>query len=273
MLNLMKKIIKKVFVCNARNQLQVIDLEGFEKIISVICRSGTLDSMIAGTICKEYNIKELISRLQGRPSVILDIGGHIGSFSLMMAAHLEQSQVFVYEVMPQNFRLIRANILLNDLEKRIMPELKVVADTSVAPIFIRSFAKYKANFNTGSQCVAYPSEQRSDSDGELIPSVSVAEIVKNLDRIDVLKIDCEGSEYKILFSLGKAEFEKIDLITGELHDGETFHQFKTNDHAWKSDELLEYLRGYYKIDIHKTTKTSWGFLQTFTATKPINPKT
>lgn len=273
MLTLLKKIIKK-FVGVPDNKLfNVKDLEILGKKISVICRSGTLDPVILDSIFEEYNIKSLITELQGKQAIILDIGGHIGGFSLMMAALLEQSHVYVYEAVPQNYQLIRANVLLNDLEKRVTPELKVVAETSDSPIVIRPFTNYKDDFNTGSLCVAYPSHQSSDVDGKLIPSVSIVDIVKRLDQIDVLKIDCEGSEYKILFSLGKEEFEKIGIITGELHDGKSLHQFMTNNHTWQASELLNYLSQFYEIMIHKTTKTSWGFLQTFTATKSLNQKT
>ena len=39
-----------------------------------------------------------------------------------------------------------------------------------------------------------------------------------IDTIDFLKLDCEGSEYDILYNLGATMFERIAVISLEFHD-------------------------------------------------------
>src|SRR5262249_50323480 len=47
--------------------------------------------------------------------VILDCGGHIGSFTMYIKSHWPQSQIFVMEPVPDNLKLLRANIERNNL--------------------------------------------------------------------------------------------------------------------------------------------------------------
>jgi hypothetical protein len=39
-----------------------------------------------------------------------------------------------------------------------------------------------------------------------------------MEKIDFLKMDCEGAEYDILFQLPKTIFDKIEVISMEFHD-------------------------------------------------------
>ena len=54
----------------------------------------------------------------------------------------------------------------------------------------------------------------------------------NFDRIDVLKLDCEGSEFSIL---GRSpSLSRIGLIVGEYHGRERFHQLvRDRFSAWR----------------------------------------
>jgi FkbM family methyltransferase len=42
----------------------------------------------------------------------------------------------------------------------------------------------------------------------------------NLDRIDLLKLDCEGAEYDILYNAPTHLFDKIGMMTMEVHNGD-----------------------------------------------------
>ena len=39
----------------------------------------------------------------------------------------------------------------------------------------------------------------------------------NVDRINYLKLDCEGAEFEILFNASKETIQKIEKIVMELH--------------------------------------------------------
>jgi hypothetical protein len=61
-------------------------------------------------------------------------------------------------------------------------------------------------------------------------------------HVDLLKLDCEGAEYGILFSLSEETYENISNIAMETHDTE---EYKTLD-------MVEFLRSKgYEVDFEE----------------------
>ncbi len=237
--------------------------------ISAICRSHTMDSGIFAGVYHEYRIASLVESLAGRRSTVVDIGGHIGSFSLIMAHLLPELESHIYEFMPENCRLIRANICLNGLEQRVRVHNRAVTDRSDGHVQVKAFREGCEGLNTGGVCIARPSDVSLQGDASAVSTIAAKDVVAGLGYVDVLKIDCEASEYRILFSLDKEDYRKIGLITGEIHDGQVFHEHQTNGRHWQAPELVDYLRQFYRtVTIHSTTTLDWGYMQTFTAAVP-----
>lgn len=65
-----------------------------------------------------------------------------------------------------------------------------------------------------------------------------------IDRIDMLKLDCEGAEYEILFTLSDEGYNKVQRIAMETHVTEEHH----------TEELVDFLRkkGFTVAYITKT---------------------
>ncbi len=60
------------------------------------------------------------------------------------------------------------------------------------------------------------------SDTAEVSAITLASIIEEnkLDKIDLLKLDCEGSEYKILYQCPSNQFKRISAICLETHKGE-----------------------------------------------------
>ncbi len=52
-------------------------------------------------------------------ATILDVGAHIGVFSLFAARHIPQSSIFAIEPIPENYVLLEKNININGLSERV----------------------------------------------------------------------------------------------------------------------------------------------------------
>lgn len=52
-----------------------------------------------------------------------------------------------------------------------------------------------------------------------VESITINDIIKNnnIDKIKLLKIDCEGSEYEILNNADKNILNKVEYLFGEFH--------------------------------------------------------
>jgi FkbM family methyltransferase len=148
--------------------------------------------------------------LPPNPTVI-DIGGFIGDFSLYAVKRLNACRVIVCEPSPQNWALLLRNIANNGYEDRIEPVNKAITDGG------------DAMMNTDApeerQCMVsayFPCEQPLRA----IPGISLEQLLRDyaVERVDLLKIDCEGGEYAILESTSAQVFSCIRNIVFEYHE-------------------------------------------------------
>jgi len=146
--------------------------------------------------------------------VVVDIGAHIGAFSLYAAYHGGKgSKVYSYEPSPLAFDMLKKNIRLNRFEKIITPfRLAVWSKKGKRNI-------YMSNADSQGQ-----GTMLSDSNFNIpvvVNCITLSDIVKSIvrmhGRIDFLKCDCEGAEYDIFLSTPKKYLEKIEKISLEYH--------------------------------------------------------
>lgn len=180
----------------------------------------TVDANGAGTIAvvfikKDYGLVE-------NNSIIIDIGANIGVYSLF-AACAKNTVIYAFEPHPSNFELLVKNVKLNKLEKNIIPfNLAVGAKKEKRILYLgeapfHSFCPVSDSpFNA--LYPSHPGNIKQESIG--VECVSLKEVFdKNkIDHCDILKIDCEGAEYEILYNLPEEYFKKIKSIRLEYHN-------------------------------------------------------
>ena len=87
-----------------------------------------------------------------------------------------------------------------------------------------------------------------------VPSCTLESIIKNnnIKKIKLLKIDCEGSEYEILYSLPTEVLNNIDIMRGEFHENKNLSQ------EYDIDKLLLFCEKH--VDDIKIEKCSQSFI-------------
>ncbi|MDX1627791.1 MAG: FkbM family methyltransferase [Fulvivirga sp.] len=147
--------------------------------------------------------------------VVLDIGANVGYFSLAIFANYPTARVYSFEPHPYCFKVLEdykkqyQNLDFNTVEK-------AVSDTNQEiPLFIskdKDFTTTSSIFDSANK----------DTKKIMAKAVKLEDFIheEGLDQIDLLKLDCEGSEYAILYNLSEQTFEKITALTIETHRGE-----------------------------------------------------
>lgn len=180
-------------------------------------REGTCDDWVFRSVVED-NEYQLPERFEPE-SVILDIGVHIGSFC-HAAAIRGATRIHGFEAHPDNFRCARENLRQHGSAVQVRNQAVWRSDSG--PVELRFQASHDAA-NTGGGNVW--------SNGDVaIQAIPFDDIVRDVtrqgrDRIRFLKIDCEGSEFPILFT--SQMLHLIDEIAGEYH--EFGGEFDTND--------------------------------------------
>jgi FkbM family methyltransferase len=138
--------------------------------------------------------------------VVVDIGAGIGEFSLLAAR--EGARVMAFEPFPGSCDLLRENVRRNAAD--VWVQECAIAGASGAVVL-----------DVGpSDSVYYRSMRGDRANGIAVPALSLADALDRwgADRVDLLKLDCEGAEYDILGGAGPDVLARVDRIVLEYHD-------------------------------------------------------
>ena len=166
---------------------------------------------------------------------ILDVGAGLGDFTVSAARRAARGEVHAYEPAPSSAALLRRNLEVNGIGNVTVFEEAVAG--ARGEVFLEQDVPEAVMFK-----LAHPRLGRgglaatvSGPRGDRVAAVTLADAVKRLpgERCDLLKMDCEGSEYEILLGAEPALLDRIDRISIEYHDF---------DHADRARELRAYLQ-------------------------------
>lgn len=163
-----------------------------------------------------YTIDELVKTLPANP-VVIDIGANAGYFNLMLFSRIQSGTVYAYEPIPSNYELFKKNIDLNpSLQHKIHLFNKAVTGTEQESVELFMEA---ASDNSVIASV-YSDFDIQNRHTLKVPAVSLAAIINQhqLQHIDLVKVDCEGSEYPVIYDSPVHIWQKIKAMTIEVHN-------------------------------------------------------
>jgi FkbM family methyltransferase len=153
-------------------------------------------------------------------SVIVDVGAHVGSFSFACHA-LKSRNIHAFEPFPANFRRLTHH--LSGLPGISCYQQAVFRSDRPVPNLVHSGPLFS---NTGGGNVMFHGRSYNSDTAEcstsissaatVVPTIALDDILERLPRVDLLKVDCEGSEFPIL--LTSRLLRRVDRIVGEYHE-------------------------------------------------------
>jgi FkbM family methyltransferase len=153
---------------------------------------------------------------------VLDIGAGIGDFSLYAALQHPDNRVYAFEPFPESFDLLQKNLRLNRATNvEAFPEA-IGGRTGTLALDLSSGEPLQfSTEGVSAQALA-------------VPCLSLADAFRRLSLTgcDLLKMDCEGAEYEILFNAPDSLLDQIEHVVMEYHDGVT---------AYDHGDLVEFL--------------------------------
>lgn len=151
--------------------------------------------------CWEPNITSLfIELLKGKSdNIVFDVGCNIGYFSLISAKY--SSKVYSFDANEQNINLLNLSKKINNINNIEVKNVAIVDN-------IKSFYKTDKihEHNVGSLKIVECSQEQSNLESVELDSFIERE---GLKKIDLIKIDIEGTELSCLRGLKKSLANKI----------------------------------------------------------------
>ncbi len=144
---------------------------------------------------------------------IVDIGANAGHFCLYMFSRCPGGRVYAFEPLPFNIDYLnQARAEYPQFDWVIIP--KAVSDSNKG---ITLQTETADAYTTKAGVI----NQQTGAGQIEVESVRLDDFIREnqLEKIDFLKIDCEGSEYAILYNLSPEVLKNIRIIALETHKG------------------------------------------------------
>ena len=166
-------------------------------------RSG---SWIADELAADQYGLEKISFLPGE--FVVDVGAHIGMFSIYLAIKFPMISIFAFEPEPTNFNNLLINLALNKITNVVACNMAITADA-------RLFSLKSPAHNSGGAGGFHDNETRGTKSTVASETLDGAFERNGITKCKLLKMDCEGAEHEVL--LNAACLSGVEWLSIEIH--------------------------------------------------------
>jgi FkbM family methyltransferase len=145
-----------------------------------------------------------------RFQTIVDIGAHAGYFSCYAASRSPSAHIIAFEPEPSNIEIFQANVDINQLQNRVKLEHAGVSGQN---------GTLRLHVTPGREESHSAHRQGENSVPMDVPVVSLdhALTAHHITHCDLMKINCEGEEYELLYALPVHWFAQIDTMLINYH--------------------------------------------------------
>jgi FkbM family methyltransferase len=215
--------------------LKTVNLKGINLQFYDFCKSSTCEIMANEINNDSYDIAIDNKVNFKNDDVVIDIGGNIGTVSILLAKKYPFIKIYAFEPVYENWKNFKRNIKINNINNIKLFNLAVAGNNCFAKI------EYDYHINGCSSLIKDFFHQFQSKEiyikRNTVKTITLDDILLKfkIDKCKLLKIDCEGSEFEIFYN--SKLLNKIEYVTGETHS----YDNKRNNR----ESLLKYLEKYF----------------------------
>lgn len=209
---------------------------------TIAYRKGTADEAVLGDSFENDIFFTRVPEYKPEDGdVIIDVGAHIGTFSLLAASKARQCKVYAIEACKDSFNLLWINVALNHYPDISIHHLALAESNG-------SCTLYHDAGNWGHSTV----NKFSDS-GETVESCTLSRFleINQIEKCQFMKMNCEGAEFPVLLSTPTTVLQRFKTILVLYHCD-----------LWglnTEKDLINHLKsgGFHVVIRHRTRKRGW----------------
>ena len=173
--------------------------------------SSTADLFVLREVLVEETYRDVLPLLPKKGLRTVDIGANLGSFTIWLSRAAKVEEAFCFEPEPDSFRLLQLNLANNGCGFAHALDKAVGGRSRAAQIALKKDSPGGTN-------IYHTAAGPDRSQGSAIQVVGFSEWLKQTPGVfDVLKLDCEGSEWEIARETNQTEFARFGAIIAEVH--------------------------------------------------------
>jgi len=171
-----------------------------------------VDRSVVNEIFKFREYRSAESAIESAKLPILDVGAHIGLFSLYVRALNSIVPIIAFEPEVNNFDRLEKNIAENQIENIQLECLALSSKSGQGKLVISN--------DSQNHRLSFASENVSGQKVEKVKTTSLADYCKKnkVKKISLIKMDIEGGEFDLIGSWGKDDFSLFESILLEYHN-------------------------------------------------------
>jgi FkbM family methyltransferase len=179
-----------------------------------------------------YDVAWVLGSRLDHPLQVLDVGSHVGAFATYLATTRDDVRVECYEPSPDTAKYLQRNVDQNALSGRIRLYEQAMAGTEGTALL---------DDNSGGSVhngLVKEDHRLVDGDDALAARATISVTTTTFDKavadaptpFDVVKMDCEGGEYELVYASSPANWASVQRVVMEYHpvEGETWDKLR----AW-----------------------------------------
>lgn len=181
----------------------------------------------------EKNVKKAVITIHG--NVFIDIGAHLGQYPILLWRNFRK--IVAIEPYPDNFKSLRSNLDKEELSGVICLQMAISDNIGIETLYVGDFDGHTLEEKR------YKSLPRHNNNKISVHTTTIDELIMglregSLGRVELVKIDVEGSEARVLS--GARESLKAGLIENIV----------VEVHAPVSSQAIEDFLKEYNFHIH-----------------------
>lgn len=157
-----------------------------------------------------FQMKAYLKFIKTTPKTVLDIGGHFGFFSIQMANKFPACKIYTFEPAPRTFKILENNVKNNEINNIEIFNYAVGAEENEISFYENEDLECSSIYET-----------KNGGEKVIVSAITLNNIIDNnsIKTIDILKLDCEGAEFEIIYNNLNILSEKVNCIICEYHTG------------------------------------------------------
>lgn len=171
--------------------------------------TSSADLFVLREVLVQEAYKEALALLPSKNIRMVDIGANLGSFTIWTHRVLGVREAFCFEPEPDSFRLLNFNLSLNDCSGAKPFPCAVGGAARTIKIALKKSSP-------GGTSIYDPA---ASSEGVDVPVIAFEQwLCDTPGSFDLLKVDCEGSEWEIIRQTNPKHFARFRVLVAEVHE-------------------------------------------------------
>jgi len=165
-------------------------------------RDGIVGKYLLNSGLWEQNISQVLNRLVAKGDTVVEVGANYGYHTIHVSQLIGDSgKLFTYEANDEVCHILNKNIILNDAQHNTHMRCLAVLDNFDKADFLTGYSNLGGSFVIGphaDRASLLGSEQYNGWKKKAVLSTTLDYDLKDLQNIDILRMDAEGAELAII---------------------------------------------------------------------------